>query len=145
MMAQDRDLRVCSHTPVHRDSKHSWLIPLLPQIHERDRFADFLLILLRDLLPAHPHLRVVLMSATLHIDLFSAYFGGCPVIQVGLAGQAPGKAPGLTSGSGCMGLQGSSASLQKQHSRGVCEARYLVCVMQTPSSWLLSRHPALFL
>ena len=53
------------------------------QIHERDRFADFLLILLRDLLPAHPHLRVVLMSATLHIDLFSAYFGGCPVIQVG--------------------------------------------------------------
>ena len=25
----------------------------------------------RDLLPAHPHLRVVLMSATLHVDLFS--------------------------------------------------------------------------
>jgi hypothetical protein len=52
------------------------------QIHERDRFADFLLILLRDLLPGQPQLRVILMSATLHIDLFSAYFGACPVIQV---------------------------------------------------------------
>ena len=29
----------------------------------------------RDLLPAHPHLRVVLMSATLHIDLFSGGYG----------------------------------------------------------------------
>lgn len=56
---------------------------IVDEIHERDRFADFLLILLRDLLPAHPNLRVVLMSATLHIELFSSYFGGCPVIEVG--------------------------------------------------------------
>ncbi|EFN52009.1 hypothetical protein CHLNCDRAFT_139551 [Chlorella variabilis] len=55
---------------------------VVDEIHERDRFADFLLILVRDLLPAHPHLRVVLMSATLHIDLFSGYFGGCPVVRV---------------------------------------------------------------
>lgn len=55
---------------------------VVDEIHERDRFADFLLILLRDLLPAHPHLRLVLMSATLHIDLFSGYFGGCPVVRV---------------------------------------------------------------
>ena len=50
-------------------------LPPLPQvvdeIHERDRYADFLLILVRDLLPAHPQLRVVLMSATLHVELFS--------------------------------------------------------------------------
>jgi hypothetical protein len=55
---------------------------IVDEIHERDRFADFLLVLLRDLLPAHPGLRVILMSATLHIELFSAYFSGCPVIQV---------------------------------------------------------------
>lgn len=54
----------------------------MDEIHERDSFADFLLIILRDLLPRQPQLRVVLMSATLHIDLFSSYFGGCPVIQV---------------------------------------------------------------
>ena len=33
-------------------------------------------------LPKHPKLRLVLMSATLQADLFSEYFGGCPVIQV---------------------------------------------------------------
>ena len=54
----------------------------MDEIHERDSFADFLLIILRDVLPQHPQLRVVLMSATLHIDLFSSYFGVCPVIQV---------------------------------------------------------------
>lgn len=50
-------------------------------MHERDKFADFMLILLRMVLPRMPHLRVVLMSATLHVDLFANYFGGCPVIQ----------------------------------------------------------------
>lgn len=43
---------------------------VVDEIHERDRFADFLLITLRDLLPAHPKLRLVLMSATLHTALF---------------------------------------------------------------------------
>ena len=56
---------------------------VVDEIHERDSFADFLLIILRDVLPQHPQLRIVLMSATLHIDLFSTYFGRCPVIQVG--------------------------------------------------------------
>jgi len=31
---------------------------VVDEIHERDRFADFLLILLRNALPAHPHLRL---------------------------------------------------------------------------------------
>ncbi len=43
---------------------------VVDEIHERDRFADFLLITLRDLLPAYPKLRLVLMSATLHTALF---------------------------------------------------------------------------
>ncbi|CAG9460433.1 unnamed protein product [Pedinophyceae sp. YPF-701] len=58
---------------------------VVDEIHERDRFADFLLVLLRDLLPSHPHLKLVLMSATLHVDLFCSYFGGpdaCPVVRV---------------------------------------------------------------
>lgn len=55
---------------------------VVDEIHERDRFADFLLILLRDALPKHPHLRLVLMSATLHTELFSGYFGGCPIVRV---------------------------------------------------------------
>ncbi|KAI8103615.1 hypothetical protein M9435_004950 [Picochlorum sp. BPE23] len=55
---------------------------VVDEIHERDRFADFMLICIRDILPKYPQLRLILMSATLHEDLFSKYFGGCPIIRV---------------------------------------------------------------
>jgi HrpA-like RNA helicase len=55
---------------------------IVDEIHERDRFADFMLITLRDLLPHHPSLRLILMSATLHVELFANYFGSCPVVRV---------------------------------------------------------------
>jgi ATP-dependent RNA helicase DHX36 len=55
---------------------------VVDEIHERDKFADFVLIILRDILPKRPDLRLVLMSATLNADLFAGYFGGCPVINV---------------------------------------------------------------
>lgn len=44
--------------------------------------TDFLLIVLRDLLPRRPELRLVLMSATLDAELFSSYFGGVPRVQI---------------------------------------------------------------
>ncbi|KIW21054.1 hypothetical protein PV08_01633 [Exophiala spinifera] len=46
------------------------------EVHERSLDTDFLLALLRDALPALPHLKVVLMSATLNADTFANYFGG---------------------------------------------------------------------
>lgn len=55
---------------------------IVDEIHERDRYSDFMLAILRDLLPAYPHLRLVLMSATLDAERYSQYFGGCPVIRV---------------------------------------------------------------
>ncbi|KAJ3696156.1 hypothetical protein LUZ60_001533 [Juncus effusus] len=55
---------------------------IVDEIHERDRFSDFMLTILRDLLPLYPHLRLILMSATIDADRFSKYFNGCPVIQV---------------------------------------------------------------
>ncbi|KAH9624022.1 hypothetical protein KSS87_008615 [Heliosperma pusillum] len=55
---------------------------IVDEIHERDHYSDFLLTILRDLLPMFPHLRLVLMSATLDAERFSNYFGGCPVIRV---------------------------------------------------------------
>jgi HrpA-like RNA helicase len=55
---------------------------VVDEIHERDLFADFLMVVLRDLLPRQPHLRLVLMSATLNEELFSGYFAGAPVIRV---------------------------------------------------------------
>lgn len=55
---------------------------IMDEIHERDRYSDFMLAILRDMLPLYPHLRVILMSATLDAERFSQYFGGCPIIQV---------------------------------------------------------------
>lgn len=44
--------------------------------------SDFLLIVLKDLLPRRPDLRLVLMSATLNAELFSSYFGGAPMLHI---------------------------------------------------------------
>ncbi|PIN04974.1 ATP-dependent RNA helicase A [Handroanthus impetiginosus] len=55
---------------------------IVDEIHERGINEDFLLIVLKDLLPCRPELRLVLMSATLDAELFSSYFGGATMIQV---------------------------------------------------------------
>lgn len=52
---------------------------LLDEIHERNRFTDFLLIALRDCLAKFRSLRLVLMSATVDAQLFAKYFNNCPV------------------------------------------------------------------
>ncbi|KAG8374049.1 hypothetical protein BUALT_Bualt11G0090500 [Buddleja alternifolia] len=59
---------------------------LVDEIHERGMNEDFLLIILRDILPRRPDLRLILMSATINADLFSKYFGSAPTIHI----------PGLT-------------------------------------------------
>ncbi|CAN1277700.1 DExH-box ATP-dependent RNA helicase DExH1 [Linum perenne] len=55
---------------------------LVDEIHERGMNEDFLLIILRDLLPRRPDLRLILMSATINADLFSKYFGNAPTIHI---------------------------------------------------------------
>ncbi|WRX23403.1 Helicase [Theobroma cacao] len=68
-LVQDPDLNGVSHL-------------LVDEIHERGMNEDFLLIILRDLLPRRPDLRLVLMSATINADLFSKYFGNAPTIHI---------------------------------------------------------------
>lgn len=55
---------------------------LVDEIHERGMNEDFLIIILRDLLPRRPDLRLVLMSATINAELFSKYFGDAPVMHI---------------------------------------------------------------
>lgn len=43
---------------------------------------DFLLIVLKDLLPRRLEMKLILMSATLDAELFSSYFSGAPIIQI---------------------------------------------------------------
>jgi HrpA-like RNA helicase len=52
------------------------------EVHERDKLTDFLLIILRDILPTRPDLKLVLMSATINADLFSKYFGNAPMFSI---------------------------------------------------------------
>ncbi|KAF9310916.1 hypothetical protein BG003_007951 [Podila horticola] len=55
---------------------------VIDEVHERTLESDFLLIILKKLLPRRPDLKVILMSATVDSARFSAYFSGCPVLEV---------------------------------------------------------------
>lgn len=55
---------------------------IVDEIHERGMNEDFLLIVLKDLLPRRPELRLILMSATLNAELFSSYFSGAPMLHI---------------------------------------------------------------
>ncbi|KAL2904762.1 DExH-box ATP-dependent RNA helicase DExH3 [Bienertia sinuspersici] len=55
---------------------------IVDEIHERGMNEDFLLIVLKELLPRRPELKLILMSATLDASLFSSYFGGVPVVNI---------------------------------------------------------------
>ncbi|ETI21187.1 hypothetical protein G647_07531 [Cladophialophora carrionii CBS 160.54] len=59
----------------------------IDEVHERSLDTDFLLALLRDALPQLPHLKIVLMSATLNADTFANYFGGDRVGRVHIEGR----------------------------------------------------------
>ncbi|NWI85881.1 YTDC2 helicase, partial [Pitta sordida] len=55
---------------------------IVDEVHERDRFSDFLLIKLRDVLQKQTNLKLIISSAALDADLFIRYFGCCPVIHI---------------------------------------------------------------
>ncbi|KAL3685906.1 hypothetical protein R1sor_003928 [Riccia sorocarpa] len=55
---------------------------LVDEIHERGMNEDFLLIVLKNLLSRRPDLKLVLMSATLNAELFSAYFDRAPMLHI---------------------------------------------------------------
>ena len=59
---------------------------VVDEVHERSAQADFLLVILRDLLAANPDLRVILMSATLDGSDFQAYFSDFAVGAVSIPG-----------------------------------------------------------
>ena len=43
---------------------------IIDEVHERDRFSDFLLTVIRDALSKFKDLKLILMSATVDVDLF---------------------------------------------------------------------------
>lgn len=55
---------------------------IIDEAHERSLNIDFILGYLQRLLPRRPDLKVIISSATLEVDRFSAYFSGAPVMRI---------------------------------------------------------------
>ncbi len=55
---------------------------IIDEAHERSLNIDFLLGYLKHLLPRRPDLKVIITSATIDLEKFSAHFAGAPVIEV---------------------------------------------------------------
>ena len=68
-LARDRELR-----------RYDTLI--IDEAHERSLNIDFILGYLRQLLPRRPDLKVIITSATIDPERFSAAFGGAPIVEV---------------------------------------------------------------
>lgn len=61
-------------------SKYGVLI--VDEAHERSLNIDFILGLLKRVLEARPEFKVVVSSATINTQVFSEYFGECPVVKI---------------------------------------------------------------
>jgi ATP-dependent helicase HrpA len=55
---------------------------IIDEAHERSLNIDFILGYLRQLLPQRPDLKVIITSATIDTERFSAHFDGAPVVEV---------------------------------------------------------------
>ena len=55
---------------------------IVDEVHERDRFCDFLLITLKDALAKFRSLKLILMSATIDTSVFTKYFNNCTAVHV---------------------------------------------------------------
>lgn len=56
---------------------------IIDEAHERDRFTEFLLIVLRSVCAQRASLKLLLMSATMQTTKLSSYFGNVPHIHIG--------------------------------------------------------------
>ena len=55
---------------------------IIDEAHERSLNIDFLLGYIKNLLPKRPDLKIIITSATIDVDKFSAHFNQAPIIQV---------------------------------------------------------------
>jgi ATP-dependent helicase HrpA len=55
---------------------------IIDEAHERSLNIDFLLGILKRVLPKRPELKIIISSATLDVKRFSAFFGNAPIVTV---------------------------------------------------------------
>ena len=61
-------------------SKYSVL--MVDEAHERSLNIDFILGLVKRVIEARPEFKVIVSSATINADVFSEYFGECPIVKI---------------------------------------------------------------
>lgn len=66
-----------------RTKRSHFKVIILDEIHERHLSSDLLIGLLRDMIGKREDLKLILMSATINLELFKGYFERAPVVQVG--------------------------------------------------------------
>jgi HrpA-like RNA helicase len=57
-------------------------VVIVDEAHERSLNIDFILGLLKRVLEARGDFKVIISSATINAEVFSEYFGGCPVVRI---------------------------------------------------------------
>lgn len=60
----------------------SYSVMIIDEAHERTIHTDILLALLKDLCTARPEFKVIISSATMNAEKFSAYFDEAPIIRI---------------------------------------------------------------
>lgn len=99
---------------------------IIDEAHERDVNSDFLLAILRDVLPLRPDLRVVVMSATIHLQLFVDFFaarashadlasGSAPAAAAMPAGFVDGDAAATSAAAGAISTGTASPATARPH------------------------------
>lgn len=80
-------LKILTDGTLLQEMKHDrWLssysVLLLDEAHERTLNIDFILGLVKEILPERPDLKVIISSATLNPKAFSDYFNHCPIVTI---------------------------------------------------------------
>ncbi len=55
---------------------------MVDEAHERSLNIDFILGLLKRVVEARPEFKVIVSSATINAEVFSSYFGDCPIVKI---------------------------------------------------------------
>ncbi|KAM0728608.1 ATP-dependent DNA/RNA helicase DHX36 [Formica fusca] len=71
-------LQIMKTDPALKDFSHV----ILDEIHERTTESDFIITLLKKIIPKRTDLKILLMSATLNSERFSKYYNECPMIHI---------------------------------------------------------------
>ena len=86
-VSEQTQIKVMTDGILLAETQHDrWLkryqVIIIDEAHERSLNIDFLLGYLKKLLPKRPDLKVIITSATIDVERFSAHFNDAPIIEV---------------------------------------------------------------